>query len=164
VRYNRSILDAERSARRFTRSGGEGIVLRFAAFYGPDAFQVHDMIRLVRKGWAPLPGAADAYISSVSHDDAALTLPAGTYNVVDDEPLVRSVYFGLLAQELGVPPPRPQPAWMTRLFGSLGELLARSQRISNRRLRQATGWAPAYPSMRQGWRAALNAQEMRKMT
>ena len=123
VRYNRSILDAERSARRFTRSGGEGIVLRFAVIYGPDAFQVHDTIRLVRMGWAPLPGTADAYISSVSHDDAAsavyatLTLPAGTYNFDDDEPLVRSVYFGLLAQELGVPPPRPQPAWMTRLFG-----------------------------------------------
>ncbi len=128
------------------------------------------MIRLVRKGWAPLPGAADAYVSSVSHDDAAsavfaaLTLPAGTYNVVDDEPLVRSVYFGLLAQELGVPPPRLQPAWTTRLFGSLGELLARSQRISNRRLRKATGWTPAYPSMRQGWRAVLDAQEMRIMT
>jgi hypothetical protein len=66
-------------------------VPRFAAFYGPDAFQVRDMIRLVRKDWAALPGAADAYVSSVSHDDAAsavfaaLALPAGTYNVVDDE-------------------------------------------------------------------------------
>ena len=169
VRYNRSILDPERSAQRFTLSGGDGVVLRFAAFYGPDAFQVQDMIHLVRKGWAALPGAADAYISSVSHDDAAsavfaaLALPAGTYNVVDDEPLVRSAYFGLLAQELGVPPPRMQPAWMTRVLGSLGELLARSQRISNHRLRKATGWAPAYPSMREGWRAVLDAQEMRIM-
>jgi nucleoside-diphosphate-sugar epimerase len=94
---------------------------------------------------------------------AALALPAGTYDVVDDEPLVRSVYFGLLAQELGVPPPKLQPASMMRVFGSLGELLARSQRISNRRLRKATGWAPAYPSMREGWRAVLDAREPREM-
>ena len=47
------------------------MVLRFAGFYGPDAFQTRDMMRMVRKGWAPLPGAADAYASWLSHDDAA---------------------------------------------------------------------------------------------
>ena len=33
VRYNRT--DAERSAERFSGSGGAGVVLRFAMFYGP---------------------------------------------------------------------------------------------------------------------------------
>src|SRR5262245_51953435 len=32
VRYNRSILDAERAVQQFTAAGGVGIVLRFAAF------------------------------------------------------------------------------------------------------------------------------------
>ena len=31
--YNRSLLDAERSAERFSRGGGADVVLRFAAFY-----------------------------------------------------------------------------------------------------------------------------------
>ncbi len=42
VRYNRSILDAERSAQRFTLSGGEGIVLRFA---GPFTVPTHSRFR-----------------------------------------------------------------------------------------------------------------------
>lgn len=170
TRYNRTLLDAERSAQRFTRSGATGVVLRFALFYGPDAFQLDDMIRFVRRGWAPLPGTADAYVSSVSHDDAAnavfaaLQLPTGAYNVVDDEPLTRRAYFDSLAQALGVAPPALQPAWMARLFGSMGELLARSQRISNRRLRTATGWTPVYPSVRHGWQSLISAPSMRTTT
>jgi nucleoside-diphosphate-sugar epimerase len=38
------------------------------------------------------------------------------------------------------------------VFGSTGELLARSQRMSNDKLRQATGWTPRYRSAREGWR------------
>jgi nucleoside-diphosphate-sugar epimerase len=163
VRYNRTIADAERSAQRFTESGRIGVILRFAVFYGPDAFHVRDMIRFVSKGWAPMPGAANAYISSVSHDDAAtavlaaLRAPAGIYNVADDQPPIRREYFDSLAEALGVPPPRLPPAWMAWSFGSMGELLARSQRISNRKFKSATGWAPKYRSVRDGWRALVDA-------
>jgi nucleoside-diphosphate-sugar epimerase len=93
----------------------------------------------------------------VSHDDAAsavvaaLALPAGVYNVVDDEPLPRREFFGSLAATLGVAPPRFPPAWLARLAGSLGEMLARSQRISNRKLRDASGWTPAIRSAKDGW-------------
>src|SRR6266542_4045774 len=34
VRYNRTVLDAEASAQRFTAAGGTGVVLRFAFLYG----------------------------------------------------------------------------------------------------------------------------------
>ena len=61
VRFNRTVMDAEAAAQGFARAGGVGIVLRFAAFYGPDAGQTLDMIKLVRKGWAPLPGSPDAF-------------------------------------------------------------------------------------------------------
>jgi nucleoside-diphosphate-sugar epimerase len=161
ARYNRSTVDAERSAGRFTEGGGSGIVLRFAGFYGPDAFHVRDMIKLVRKGWFPLPGSPDAYISAVSHDDAAsaviaaLDAPAGIYNVTDDDPLPRRDFAGTLATALGVKPPRFLPPWMAFLMGSIGELLSRSQRMSNRKLKAATGWQPRYPSVREGWPATL---------
>jgi nucleoside-diphosphate-sugar epimerase len=156
AKYNRAVLDAEAAAERFTERGGTGVVLRFAGFYGPDSPQFHDLLKFVRKGFAPLPGAPDAFFSSVSHDDAAsaavaaLELPAGIYNVADDEPLRRREYFDILAAALGVPPPRLMPRWMTRLFGSLGETLARSLRLSNRKLRGACDWSPKYPSVRQG--------------
>lgn len=164
ARYNRSVLDAEGSAARFTAAGGVGVVLRFGWFYGPDAFHVRDMLRMVRAGWAPLPGAAGAYWSSVAHDDAAsavvaaLGAPAGVYNVVDDEPLARRDFAQAVADAFGLRPPRPLPDWVTPMMrsvgGSVGELLARSQRISNRAFRDAAGWAPRFPSAREGFRAA----------
>jgi 2-alkyl-3-oxoalkanoate reductase len=160
VRYNRTVLDAEHSALRFSETGGVGIVLRFAAFYCADAIQSRDMAEAVRKGWAPLPGSPEAFISSISHDDAAsavvaaLELDAGIYNVTDDEPVRRREYFDSLAAVLGVRPPRFPPLWLCHLACSLGELLSRSLRISNRKLRAASQWAPKYPSVREGWQAS----------
>ena len=157
ARYNRTTLDAERSAERFTRGGGTGVVLRFGWFYGPDAGGATlDMIGFVRKGWSPAPGP-DGFISSISHDDtataavAALGVPAGIYNVVDDEPVRRREFFGSLAEALGVPPPKFLPKWVGRLMGGPGETLARSLRISNRKFRDASGWEPKYPSVRDAW-------------
>lgn len=161
ARYNLSTLDAERSAARFTHAGGTGVVLRFAGFYGPDASHVPDLIRFVRRGTSPLPGSQDAYFSSIALDDAAsatvaaLDVDAGIYNVVDDEPLRRADFVAVIAAAEGVPAPKPQPAWMARLMGSVGELLGRSVRASNRKFREASGWAPVYPSLREGWPATL---------
>lgn len=168
ARYNRSVADAERSAHRFTERGGKGIVLRFSAFYGSDAFQTRDIIRFVQHGWALMPGDPNGYISSVSHRDAAtavaavLGAEAGIYNVTDDEPLRRREYFDSLAAELDVPPPKLPPAWTARLFGSIGETFARSLRISNRKLRESCEWTPKYPSMREGWHAVLKKLRKRE--
>ncbi|HYX20561.1 MAG TPA: NAD(P)-dependent oxidoreductase [Thermoanaerobaculia bacterium] len=158
IRYNRSVCDAEASAARFTKAGGAGVVLRFAAFYGPDSrFLVEGIAQLRRTGRAFYPGARDAFVSSVHHDDAAtaaaaaLGLPPGTYNVADDEPVTRRDYFDSLARALGLPPPKPFPWWARALLGSLGEVLSRSQRISNRKLEAAAGWAPRYRSVHEGW-------------
>jgi nucleoside-diphosphate-sugar epimerase len=163
ARYNRSTVDAERSAERVTRSGGAGIVLRFSGLYGPDSPHALELIGYVRKGRAPIPGSPEAFFSSVTNDDAAtavvaaLSLPAGIYNVTDDEPLRRREYVDTLAQALGVAPPKLPPAWLMALGGSLAKLMARSVRISNRKLRQASAWRPRYPSAREGWKAAVEA-------
>jgi nucleoside-diphosphate-sugar epimerase len=165
TRYNRTVADAERSAARFTESGRPGVVLRFAGFYGPDALQTLDMIRFVRKGFVPVPSPAKAFISSISHDDAAaavvaaVTAPAGIYNASDNVPLTRREFFDALAEAIGAPPPKLAPAWLAPLFGSLGRLLARSERISNQKLR-ALGWAPRYASVREGFPATI--EELRR--
>jgi nucleoside-diphosphate-sugar epimerase len=154
--YNQTVLDAEASARRFSCAGRIGVTLRFAAFYGPDSYPLKDFIRGLRQGWAVLPGGPHGFISSVSHDDAATAVVAalhakpGEYNVVDDEPVRREVYAGTLAALIGAKPPRFPPDWATPLFG-VARALARSLRISNRKLRNETGWRPGYPSVREGW-------------
>ncbi|OLC73458.1 MAG: hypothetical protein AUH78_13575 [Gemmatimonadetes bacterium 13_1_40CM_4_69_8] len=163
ARYNRAVLDAEAAAARVTRDGGTGVVLRFAYFYGADSDFTQDAIRYVRRGRAPVLGSPNGFISSIAHDDAAaavtaaLAVPAGTYNVSDDRPVRRREFADALADALGVPPPKFFPRWLAVLAGSLGETLARSQRIANRKLRAASGWAPRYPSVLEGWSAVLAA-------
>jgi hypothetical protein len=87
----------------------------------------------------------------------SLLLLAGAYNVVDDEPLRRRGYFDSLATVLGLEPPRLLPRWVAGIMGSLGETMGRSLRISNRKLRDHSSWRPIYPSVRDGWPAAVAA-------
>jgi nucleoside-diphosphate-sugar epimerase len=161
VRYNQTVLDAEHSVERFTKSGGKGIVLRFSYFYGPDPGATLDIIRFVKKGWVPLPGPPEAFVLSLSHDDAAtavtsaLNIESGIYNVSDDEPLRRRDYFNLLADAVGVRHPKFPPQWIGKLIGSIAELLSRSQRISNRKFRNSSGWKPQFSSVREGWPAIV---------
>ncbi len=161
--YNQTILDAEASARRFSAAGRVGVVMRFAALYGPDSYPLKDFLKALRRGWAPLPGEPQGFLSSVSHDDAAtavvaaLEAEAGEYNVADEEPVRRQIYAGTLATLIGARPPHFPPVWLTPPFG-VARVLARSLRISNRKLREETGWHPRYPSVREGVAAAL--QEM----
>jgi 2-alkyl-3-oxoalkanoate reductase len=153
--YNRTVLDAEASVARYAGSGGAGVVLRFAWLYGPDPF-LRQMLEGVRKGWGPLPGPEQAYWSSVSHEDAAsavvdaLGAPGGIYEVSDDEPVTRRELGEVFARAIGVPAPRSLPRWLTALGGGIVELMSRSVRLSNAKLRAATGWRPRWPSVREG--------------
>jgi nucleoside-diphosphate-sugar epimerase len=159
VPYNRSVLDAEASARRFASGGSRGIVLRFAFFYGADDPFTKTVLASVRRGWLPVFGDADGYFSTVSHTNAAsavvapLDAPAGVYNVVDNDPLTRRQLGAAVAGMLGVAAPRVPPRWLAKLFGGVGEMLARSLRISNQKLRDAAGWTPPQATVGEGWMA-----------
>jgi nucleoside-diphosphate-sugar epimerase len=154
--YAESVLDAERSASRFTDGGGTGVILRFAALYGPDS-TLAEMIRVLRKGWSPLPGDPRAYFSSLAQDAAAaavvaaLGAPPGTYNIGDDEPLRRTEWADSLASALGLPRPKAIPPWIAMLGGPVMRFMSRSERLSNRKFRDATGWRPKYASVRDAW-------------
>jgi nucleoside-diphosphate-sugar epimerase len=163
--HTRSTLAAEAAAQRVTDAGGIGVALRFGLHYGR-LRHVDELARILRTGVAPAFGR-DGYTPSIHIDDAAtavvaaLDAPAGVYNVSDDEPVTRGEYFGALAAALDTRRPRILPRGLARLFGSLGLSLARSLRVSNRRFKEATGWAPRYPSVREGWPASVDRTEPR---
>jgi len=154
-----STLDAEEEVGRFTRGGGRGIVLRMGYFYGPEAESSLDTLALARRGAAILAGPGDAFYPSVWVDDAASAVvdalrsaPAGTYDVVDDEPLPRRELARAVAEAAGRPFVLRPPMWLLKLVGGTQtEFMGRSQRVSNRRLKAATGWAPTVPDAREGW-------------
>ena len=155
----RSTVIAEKEVSRFSTSGGRGVVLRMGAFYGPDTPNTVDALAMARSGVAMLMGSRDAYMSQVWVEDAASAVvvaaekaPAGVYNAVDDEPLTRGEVATLLASTVGRRSVFVPPTWLARIVGGRAmEPLTRSQRVTNRGFRDATGWAPGMASARSGW-------------
>jgi UDP-glucose 4-epimerase len=131
-------LTAERNARELF--GGDTVVLRFGLFMGPDSGFTRAALEAARGGASAAIGPPGAYRPMLWLDDAAaaiaaaLRAPAGTYNVGDADPPTNAEIDAALAAAVGVQALRP----VTPRDGPL----ARSQRVSTRRLREATGWAP----------------------
>lgn len=159
-----SVLDLEREVERFRARGGNGVTLRFSAVYGPTAESTDASLRFARWRLAPVVGARDGYVSSIHTDDAgsavsaALAAPSGTYNVTDDEPLLRRDYADAFADAFDLGRLRVVPPVLVRLAAGNSAVLARSQRVRNDRFKEATGWTPRYPSAREGWRATAQAR------
>jgi nucleoside-diphosphate-sugar epimerase len=153
-----SSVEAEQAASEFGATAGTAVVLRFAQFYAADSEHVHAMMSFARKGISVMAGPRAAYQPWVHADDAgtavaaALRAPTGVYNVVDDEPLPREEIRSIMARGAGRNRLRPVPGPLLRTMGGrAAALLLRSQRVTNRRFRDATGWAPRFPSLREGW-------------
>lgn len=159
----RSAVDAEEEVARFTESsrqfGGRGVTLRMGSFYSPDAQSVVDTLEAARKGFALMIGPGDAYWSQIWVDDAAeavfaalLRAPAGVYDVVDDEPLTRDELKQLIARAVGRKRLIAPPTLAVRIVaGKDAMFAARSQRVSNKKFKEATGWSPAVRNAREGW-------------
>jgi nucleoside-diphosphate-sugar epimerase len=156
-------LAAEANAERYTEAGGRGIVLRLGWFHGPGAAHSEELLALARRHVATMLGPADGFVSSIHVADggaaveAALAAPAGTWNVVDDEPLTKRAFADALGAAVGTTPWLRLPGRAALLLGHRTTSLTRSLRVANGRFRAATGWAPRYPSAREGLAATAQA-------
>jgi nucleoside-diphosphate-sugar epimerase len=152
-------------------AGGESVVLRFGLFYGGAGNRATDeMLKLARIRSSMLAGDPDAYMSSIHAEDAAsavvaaLAVPSGIYNVTDDESLTRREVLMAFANEFNQAKLHTTPGWLVKLAaGPASGALTNSQRVSNKKFRTAAGWAPRFPSVREGWayEATRRAQEAR---
>jgi nucleoside-diphosphate-sugar epimerase len=160
-------LAAEANARRFSEAGRAGVVLRFGWFYGPGAAHSEEFLALARRHVCVQMGGPDGYVSSIHVADggaavvAALGVPAGTYNVVDDEPLTKREFADALGAAVHTSPWLRLPGRAALLLGDRSTSLTRSSRVRNARFKAATGWAPRYPSAREGLAATAHALDER---
>jgi nucleoside-diphosphate-sugar epimerase len=154
---------AEANTQRFTEAGGTGIILRFGLFYGQGAAHSEEMLAHATRHIAMMLGPANVYQSSIHVIDAAeaiasvLTADAGIYNVVDDKPLTKREFADALASAVHTKPWLHPPGRAALLLGDRLTSLTRSLRVSNGKLRTATGWTPSYPSAREGLAASAAA-------
>ena len=147
---------------------GEGLALRYGAFYGPgtgislaaDAV----MAGPVRKRRFPIVGDGGGIWSHVHIEDAAAATAVavergrpGVYNVVDDEPAPVREWLPVLASALDAKPPRRIPRWLARLAaGETATLMMTDVKgASNAKAKRELGWTPRYPSWRQGFAHGL---------
>jgi nucleoside-diphosphate-sugar epimerase len=135
-------------------------VARFAGLYGPDRY------RLERYLDGPV---TEGYLNMVHRDDAAGAVRFaldgdgdvdGVLLVVDDEPVDKWTFADWLADACGVdrPPKRTKADRLAAgdLSAAARRRIETSKRCSNRRLR-SLGYDLAYPTFREGYRAAVDA-------
>jgi nucleoside-diphosphate-sugar epimerase len=140
-------LTAERNARELFE--GDTVVLRFGLFMGPDSGSTRAALEAARGGASIAVGPPGAYRPTLWLDDAAAAIaaalgaPGGTYNVADADPPTNAEIDAALAAAVGVEALRPR--------APQDGPLARSQRVSSRRLRDASGWAPRMRAGTETW-------------
>ena len=165
--YYGTTFDAEAAVRGFTEAGGRGIVLRMGFFYGPTSPQSVAQARYARWGISSTPGRGDARHPFIVIEDAARAVvaalehaPADTFDVVDDDPPTTREVNQTMAAAVGRKRLRPLPNFLVRqtVGNDILAAMSRSQRVSNRRFREATDWQPQV-GLANGWQAVVN--EMR---
>lgn len=150
--------------------GVDTVALRYGWLYGPESGQTRSVAQTLLDGDLPVIGggltgrAGETVISPVHTVDAARAMVAaaesglaGTYHVVDDEPVSTDDFFGELARQLGVDEPGRVPAWLAKFFvgGDMVRFLTNDFPTSNDRFVEATGWSPHYQSFRAGIEATV---------
>lgn len=149
---------------------GEGLALRYGGFYGPgtglSAAPDAPMSAAVRARRVPVVGGGGGIWSWVHIADAAQATVAaltrggpGVYLVVDDEPAPVREWLPALAQALHAPRPRRVPRWVGRLAAgeAMAVMMTETRGASNAKARRELGWAPRFPTWREGFATGLAA-------
>ena len=106
--------------------------------------------------WIYVDDAAGAFVAAAEGNKN------GVWHIVDNQPVLSADHLRYFAERLGAPEPRQVPTWLARLLaGSVAvDFLTASTRTSNERFRRDFGWAPRFPSYKEGladviaaWRA-----------
>jgi nucleoside-diphosphate-sugar epimerase len=142
----------------------EGLVLRYGWFYGPGTSiavnPLGSQIEALRKRQLPIVGKGTGIWSFIHIEDAATATvaaveggPAGTYNVVDDEPARVSDWVPALAAAVGAKRPWRVPRWVGRLAAGQWGVVAMTELrgADNDLAKRELGWQLRYPSWRQGF-------------
>jgi nucleoside-diphosphate-sugar epimerase len=142
----------------------EGIVLRYGPLYGPGSSDI--MVDILKRRRMPVIGNGAGVWSFLHVQDAASAAVAaldrgapGVYNVVDDEPAPVSVWLPVLARSVGARPPLRVPAWLGRLVAGEAavSMMTLVRGASNAKAKRELGWAPVWPTWRDGFARGLYA-------
>lgn len=133
--------------------------LRLAGIYGPGR---HYLLDQLRDGAGEIPGSGDYALNMIHLDDIVAAIcgalcakaESGIYNIADDAPATKAEVLTFLAEKLGLPRPTFNPAIVSERLKRRGGRMP-NRCVSNAKAKAALGWAPRYPSYREGYAALV---------
>lgn len=132
-------------------------VFRLPGIYGPG----RSALDRVREGRAQRIDLPQQVFSRVHVEDivfgvlAGLNGPPGAYNLADDLPCSQNAVIGEACRLLGVPPPPLQTLEQANLSPMARGFYAENRRVANGKAKRVLGWAPRYPTYREGLAALI---------
>ena len=150
---------AEAAWEEFGREAGVAVdILRLGGIYGPgrgafDRLREGKARRVVKPGQVFNRIHVDDIASAVETLVAAAR-PGAIYNVVDGSPSPPEDVIAYAASLLGLPAPAEEPFATAGLMGMARSFYEENRRVRNDSLREL-GWAPLYPTYREGLAAVL---------
>jgi 2-alkyl-3-oxoalkanoate reductase len=149
--------DVARRLLALRRERGLDVVLvALGLLYGPGGPLEHELWN----GRARVVGWGGNYLSCVHVDDAARAIAAAlergaagtTYLAVDDEPVTQRALVDAVADAAGRPRPGSSSVGVAgaRVGFPLARSLSASVRVRNARAKAELGWAPRFPTVREG--------------
>ena len=168
TRSERGLARLADEARWTEAARGRGIaadILRLPGIYGPG----RNALDKLRRGEARRIVKPNHVVNRAHVDDIAevarLVLVRGLegriWNVADDEPAPPEDVVAYAAGLLGLPPPPEEPLETAALSPFAASFYAEEKRVSNAKAKALLGFAPAYPTYREGLRALYEAGEGR---
>ena len=162
----RARLRAEQDwARLGARAGKQVVIFRLPGIYGPK----RNALAALRNGTARrivkprqvfnrvhVADIASALVLSVESDRTSVV-----YNLTDDEPAPPQDVVNYAAALLGVEAPPEITFEDAKLTGMAASFYGENKRVRNALIKRELGFAPAYPTYREGLRALLSQGEGR---
>jgi nucleoside-diphosphate-sugar epimerase len=145
--------------------GAEADILRLAGIYGPGRNALVNLRRgearrIVKPGQVFNRTHVDD-IAQISSLALTLSLKGQIWNVADNEPAPPQDVIAYAASLLGLDPPPEESFDEATLTPMAREFYADNKRVSIAKARAELGFAPAYPTYREGLRALAKAGEGR---
>ena len=132
-------------------------VLRLPGIYGPGR-SVLDRVRAGLAHRIDLPGQvfSRVHVADIAQGAlAAVNAPPGAYNLGDDEPCGPNLVVEEACRLLGISAPPLLALAEAALSPAARGFYAESRRVANGKAKRMLGWAPIFPSFREGVRAVL---------
>ncbi len=135
------------------------VILRGASFYAATAYSTRAMLDSIHHRRFPIIGSGEQYWHWIYVDDMARAValaaehpaPGEIFNVADDWPFHAADGMNYMAAQLNAPAPFKMSVLLAQVFaGGTAKFLAQSARYRTEKIKKMLGWAPKYPTYREG--------------